>query len=66
MRASLGMLDARLIDFIASDAHSPYRRTPYLADEHEFVSEACSEEYASLLFRINPEKVLRDRTIDCF
>ena len=47
-------------DFIASDAHSPYMRTPYLADAHEMVCELYSPDYADLLFDENPRRVLQN------
>ena len=50
-----GLLSESLIDFIASDAHSPYVRTPFLADAHEMVSDMYSLDYADILFRENPE-----------
>ncbi len=50
-------------DFVASDAHSPYMRTPYLADAHEIISELHSKQYADLLLSINPEKVLKNEKI---
>ena len=62
-RAALDMMDRRLVDFVSSDAHSQYSRTPYLMDEHEFVCENYSEDYGDLLFQTNPDKVLRDQTI---
>ncbi len=53
-----------IADFVASDAHSPYMRSPYLADAHEIISEIHSEEYADLLLKINPEKVLKNEKIN--
>ncbi len=50
-------------DFIASDAHSPFVRTPFMADAHEMVSEMYSLDYAELLFRENPERVLGNAEI---
>ena len=52
-----------LAHFVASDAHSPYMRTPYLADAHRIISDIHSEEYADLLLSINPEKVLENKKI---
>ena len=57
------MLRERLADFAASDAHSPYRRTPPMAEIHEFVSEYCSPEYADHIFSENPLRVLRNEPI---
>lgn len=53
----------RLADFIASDAHSQYSRTPNLSPVHELVCEEISYDYADVLFRINPVKVLNNETI---
>ena len=64
--AAHGMLSDSLVDFIASDAHSPYVRTPYMADAHEMVSEMYSLEYADVLFRLNPEDLLQDKEIRPF
>ncbi len=50
--------------FVASDAHSPYMRTPYLADAHEIICEIHSGAYADLLLKTNPEKVLKNKKIN--
>ncbi len=52
-----------IADFVASDAHSPYMRTPYLTDVYENICDVHSEEYANLLFSINPDKVLKNKKI---
>lgn len=65
-RAALAMLDERLADFVASDGHSPYMRTPYLADAEEFISEEFSPDYAKLLLEYNPGAVVEDRHITGF
>lgn len=57
------MLEERLADFVASDAHSPYRRTPSLHDVHEYISLQFSHSYADFLFSINPLSVLRNQSI---
>ncbi len=63
MRAASYMLDERMADFIASDAHSPYERTPKLRDVHAFVSEQYSIDYADFLMRDNPARVVGNRAI---
>ena len=60
------LLSESLADFIASDAHSPYVRTPYMADAHEMVSGMYSPDYADLLFRENPDLLVRDREIGTY
>lgn len=53
----------RLADFAASDAHSQYSRTPNLADVHELICENFSYDYADVLLKTNPEKVLNNEII---
>ena len=62
--AAHGIMKNELADFVASDAHSPYMRTPYLADVRELISELYSEEYADLLLFKNPVKVLKNQKIN--
>lgn len=57
------MLGDTLADFIASDAHSPYMRSPFIADAHEMVSDVYSIDYSDLLFSWNPGLVLADKEI---
>ncbi|MBQ9850839.1 MAG: hypothetical protein IJO36_09085 [Clostridia bacterium] len=60
---SQALIINEVADFVASDAHSPYMRTPYLADVHEIISELHSKQYADLLLSTNPEKVLKNEKI---
>ncbi|MBE6569649.1 MAG: capsular biosynthesis protein [Ruminococcaceae bacterium] len=60
------MLEERLADFVASDAHSPYRRTPPMQDVHEYISLHFSHTYADYLFSTNPLCVLRNQVIHPF
>ncbi len=62
--ASDYIVENELADFIASDAHSPYMRTPYLADAYEIITEIHSAEYADLLLNINPSAVLQNKKIN--
>lgn len=62
--ASNNIIKNELADFVASDAHSPYMRTPCLADAYEIISEIHSEEYADLLLNINPAFVLQNQKIN--
>lgn len=57
------ILNNRLADFVASDAHSQYSRTPNLSQAHEFVCENFSYDYADVLFEINPAKVINNDEI---
>lgn len=57
------LIKREVADFVASDAHSPYMRTPYLTDVYEIISDIHSVQYADLLLSINPEKVVRNEKI---
>lgn len=61
--ASHRLLAGRLADVIASDAHSPYVRTPNLRHAHELVCEEYSYDYADLLFEENPRRILDNKEI---
>lgn len=50
-------------DFVASDAHSPYMRTPFLANVREMLSEEYSPDYAELLLSENPRLVIENKEI---
>lgn len=52
-----------LADFVASDAHSQYSRTPDLTQVHELISENISYDYADILLRTNPIKILNNEII---
>ncbi|MBQ8575832.1 MAG: hypothetical protein IJ447_07305 [Clostridia bacterium] len=62
-RVSKFILENRLADFVASDAHSQYRRTPNLTSAHEMVCENYSFDYANLIFNENPCKVINNKEI---
>ena len=62
-RAAHRLLRRRIADFVASDAHSPYIRTPFLGEVHEMISELYSMDYADFLLRDNPLRVLRSQKI---
>ena len=57
------MLEHNLADVIASDAHGPYVRTPFLSDIHEMVSEMYSADYAQVLLNENPKAILEDKRL---
>lgn len=54
------ILENELADFVASDAHSQYTRTPDMSDAHEVVCGRYSYAYADLLFVENPLKVIKN------
>lgn len=57
------IIGSALADFVASDAHSQYSRTPNLAYIHEFISENYSYDYADILIKVKPIKVINNETI---
>ena len=57
------LLDKRMADFVASDGHSPYVRTPFLRDVHEIINERYSADYADYLLKSNPSKVIENDRI---
>ena len=61
--ASLQMLESRTADIVASDAHGPFVRTPFISDAHEFISESFSADYADILLKKNPNRILKNKLI---
>lgn len=60
---SHSLIRHRFADFVASDAHSPYMRTPYLADAHSIISDITSVDYADRVLNVNPSKILKNEKI---
>lgn len=48
---------------IGSDAHSPYRRTPWLEDARSYVAEYTAPEIADFLLEENPRRMLENAPI---
>ena len=59
--ASRRFMEQRLADVVASDAHSPYMRTPDMTNVHELICEEYSYEYADLLLEDNPLRIIQNR-----
>lgn len=55
------LLRHNLVSVIASDAHSPYQRTPYLLDAYESMAENYSEKYLKVLFEENPKRICQNQ-----
>ena len=55
------ILELHQADVVASDAHSPYMRTPDMLHTHELICEEFSYDYADLLLEKNPLRILQDR-----
>ncbi len=63
MMAAHNMLVNRSADFVASDAHSPYKRTPNLTDVHEMISTDYSADYADFLLKENPYNIINNKPV---
>ena len=62
-RAADSLLRHNLISVIASDAHSPLQRTPYMLDAYEELSSEYSENHLDVLFQYNPARLCDNREI---
>ncbi len=62
-RTADNIMKNRLADFVASDAHSQYSRTPNLADIHEYICENISYDYADILLKTNPMRAINNEII---
>lgn len=58
--ASHAIVSRSLADVVASDAHSPYIRTPNMIHTHELLCEEYSYDYAELLLTENPRRILEN------
>ena len=55
------LLQQGMADIVASDAHSPYRRTPFMGEAYNMVCDLYSLQEAQRIFWDNPLSVLQDR-----
>ena len=51
------LLDHNLITAVASDAHSPYQRTPWMQDVYQALLEDYPPDYLDVLFTANPGRI---------
>lgn len=58
--AAYRLLDHRLINVIASDAHSPYKRTPFMLNVYDELCMQYPQEVMDILFRKNPDRICSD------
>ena len=57
------LLDHYLVSVVASDAHSPYRRTPNMVKAYEQLLMEYPESYANMLFDENPRRICQNEPI---
>lgn len=62
-RAAYRLLRHRLLSVIASDAHSPFWRTPHMLGVYEDLRGECPARYLDVLFRENPGRICENRPI---
>lgn len=60
-RAAYLMMDHNLVSVIASDAHSPYQRTPYMLDAYDVLKEEYPGKYLRVLFEENPRRICENQ-----
>lgn len=56
-RAAYELLNHNLVTAVASDAHSPIRRTTCMADVYDHLRREYPQEYLDILFDVNPRKI---------
>lgn len=60
---ALAMVDRGFATVVASDAHSPRRRTPWMRDAWELLSQELSPVAAEYLLRRNPASILKNEEL---
>ena len=55
------LLDHQLVSVVASDAHSPFQRTPYLKNAYDELKNEISDEYRKRLFEYNPANICNNK-----
>lgn len=60
-KAAEQLLRNRIVTYIASDAHSPYRRTTFMKDIDDFLREEFSSQYAYQILTENPQRFLIEK-----
>ena len=60
-KAARQLMDHNLISVIASDAHGPVRRTPYMLDVYRELKKEYPERYLKILFEENPKRICENQ-----
>ena len=63
LQTAYRLLNHNLISVVASDAHSPVRRTTCMADAYESLAEEYPVSYLDTLFSVNPERICRGKKV---
>ena len=64
MKAAYELLEHNLVSVVASDAHSPYQRTPYMADVYEELMQMeYPQKYLDMIFQENPRRICENEPI---
>lgn len=63
MKYSRWLLENRFVHAVASDCHSPFRRTSDMSRTHEWISLNFGQSYANTIFEENPMMILMDEQI---
>ena len=56
-KTAFELLNHNLVTVIASDAHSPYQRTPWMQDVYQALLEDYPPDYLDVLFTANPGRI---------
>ena len=62
-RTAFELLDHNLVTVVASDAHSPYQRTPWMQDVYQTLLEEYPRDYLEALFTENPGRICRGQEV---
>lgn len=57
------LLEQGLVHVVASDAHSPLKRTPHMQEVRQLIQESVGPEYARILLERNPTRILQDKPL---
>lgn len=63
MASAKHMMKERLVSVIASDAHSPYQRTPWMRDTYKMLQADYPEKYLRVIFEENPQRILKNQKV---
>lgn len=63
-KAAYRMMSHNLISAVASDAHGYERRTPYMKDIYEELSEDRTKKYMDMLFIENPMRICNNKPVE--